>query len=108
MIFRETAAQGRGFLMLLCAGLLAGGLYDGMGLLRRRAPVWLGTFMDALWGVLASGLCVIALAASGEHRARLYAALGLFCGGGIYWAGIHSLFCDIGNAIKKRRSKSDA
>jgi len=107
VIFHETASQGRGFLLLMCAGLLSGALYDLCALFRRRAPRWVGDVLDALWGAAAWALCLAALALSGESRVRLYAPLGLLCGGGIYGAGIHSLFSSLGRAIKKRRSKSD-
>ena len=102
MIFRETALQGRGFLLLLCAGLAAGVLYDGLTLLRRWIPPGPGTAADILWGVLVSAMGTLALAAAGEQKARLYALLGLALGGAIYAAGIHRALAGAARFLKKR------
>ncbi len=91
MIFFETAGQARGFLLLLCAGLTAGALYDVMGLIRRGLPRWAQAPLDLIWCALAAAACLLALALGGEKRVRLYALLGLCCGGGIYCLGIRAL-----------------
>lgn len=87
MIFFETARQSRAFLLLLYAGAAAGLLYDLCALLRRRLPRPLAAICDGLWCLLAAGLCVLALAMSGEDSLRAYALLGMVCGGGIYSLG---------------------
>ena len=91
MIFYETAGQGRLLLLLLCAGFLSALLYDGLGLLRRRLPRPAWVIPDFLWALLTAAGCGGALIAGGEGSARLYAPLGLLCGGGLYCLGLRAL-----------------
>ena len=103
MIFFETAGQARGFLLLLCAGLISGALYDLTGLIRRRLPRFFRPLPDFLWCVLTAAACLTALALGGERRVRLYALLGLCCGGGVYCLGIRALILGIVRALRKNR-----
>ena len=103
MIFFETAGQARGFLLLVCAGLISGALYDLTGLIRRRLPRWMQPLPDLLWCVFVAAACLMALALGGERRVRLYALLGLCCGGGMYCLGIRALLQGINRALRKKR-----
>ena len=106
MIFFETAAQTRIFLLLLYAGFGAAALYDAVRLARRHLPRWTWPPLDVLWCMLTAAACAAALAAGGESRARLYALLGLCCGGGIYCLGLRSLLLGLHRWIKKRRTQN--
>ena len=90
MIFFETAGQARGFLLLLYAGFFSGALYDLLRLPRRRLPRPLRPLPDLAWALLTAAACALALAAGGETKARLYALLGLCCGGLIYCLGLRA------------------
>lgn len=90
-MFHETAIQGRVLLLLLLAGMAAGAGYDLLSPLRRRFPAWAGAILDIGWCLTAAALALLALALGGESRARPYAALGLLCGGGLYFLGIHTV-----------------
>ncbi|MBQ9265084.1 MAG: spore cortex biosynthesis protein YabQ [Clostridia bacterium] len=91
MTFFETAAQGRVFLLLLYAGAGAAVLYDLLTPLRTRCPRPVGIAVDILWCLLAGAVCLSALALGGENHLRLYAMLGMVCGGGIYCLGVRRL-----------------
>lgn len=91
MTFFESADQPAAFLLLLAAGFGTAALYDGLGLLRRRAPRWFQALLDAVWCAAAAIGCLMALAVSGERQLRLYALLGLACGAGIYCLGLRAL-----------------
>lgn len=90
MTFFETAGQARVFLLLLYGGWIVGAAYDGLSPVRRRWPV-LTPAVDAIWCLLAGAACGCALALGGEGAPRLYAMLGLCCGGAIYCLGIRRL-----------------
>lgn len=91
MIFFETAGQARTFLLLLYAGFGAGLFYDALALVCRRFPVWARAGADVLWCLLTACACAFALAVGGERAARLYALLGLCCGGLLYGLGLRRL-----------------
>ena len=91
MIFFETAGQARTFLLLLYAGFGAGVLYDALSLPRRFLPRFCSLFLDALWCLLTGAGVALALAAGGEGQVRLYAFLGLACGGAVYGLGIRKV-----------------
>ncbi len=91
MIFFETAGQARTFLLLLYAGFGAGLLYDALALVCRRFPAWARTGADVLWCLLTACACAFALAVGGERAARLYALLGLCCGGLLYALGLRRM-----------------
>ncbi len=103
MIFFETAGQARAFLLLACAGLISGALYDLLRLIRRFPPRWTQPLLDFLWCALTAAACLLALALGGESRVRLYALLGLFCGGGVYCLGLRALARGIERALGKNR-----
>ena len=88
MTFFETAGQARVFLGLLYAGIAAGAAYDLMAPLRALCPRALRALPDLIWCLLAAAACALALAFGGEGQLRLYALLGLCCGGGIYCLGL--------------------
>ena len=105
MIFFETAGQARGFLLLLCAGLLSGALYDLISLLRRPLPRWLRPPLDLLWCALTAAACLLALALSGERRVRLYALLGLMCGGALYCLGLRAALRGMARIVRRKHDK---
>ena len=86
MTFFEASGQPTAFVLLLAAGFFTGLVYDLLAPLRRGR---LARFVsDALWCLIAAAACLTALAARGENQVRLYALLGLVCGGGIYCLGL--------------------
>ena len=87
MTFFETAGQARCFLLLWGAGFLAAVLYDCFRFLRSRSPRWLGAVWDLLWCLCLCACCALALGLGGERALRLYALLGLSCGGAVYCLG---------------------
>ena len=91
MIFSETSGQWRTFLLLLYAGFGAGVLYDVLSLPRRILPRFCSPILDALWCLLSGSAVALALAAGGERHVRLYAFLGLVCGGAVYGLGIRNV-----------------
>lgn len=101
MTFFETANQAFAFLLLLYAGMAGGMLYDFFALFRRRMPGPAGVLLDMLWCLVLAALCGLCLAIGGEGRVRLFALLGLCCGGGIYCLGVRAAI----NAVI-RRTKS--
>ena len=105
MIFFETARQSRAFLLLLYAGAAAGLLYDLCALLRRRLPRPLAAACDGLWCLMAAGLCALALAMSGEGALRLYALLGMICGGGIYDLGVRRVAAGAAGLLRRRSAR---
>ena len=104
MIFYETAGQGRLFLLLVCAGFASALLYDCLGPLRRRMPRPGWAIPDFLWALLTAAACGAALITGGEGKARLYAPLGLLCGGGLYCLGLRALFRGLQGLFKRRES----
>ncbi len=107
MIFFETALQARAFLLLLYTGFGAGLLYDLLSLPRRRWPV-LTPFLDVLWCLTVTAACALALAVSGEKQARVYALLGLVCGGAIYSLGLRALVLGVFRWLRKKWSGENA
>ena len=105
MIFYETRGQAEVFLLLVYAGFLSALLYDLLRLPRRYLPRWLSPALDILWCLLAALACALALSFGGEGRARLYALLGLLCGGGVYCLGVRALIVGAWRGIKKRRNR---
>ena len=105
MIFFETAGQARGFLLLMAAGLLAGAAYDLLGLAGRLLPRWARPQMDGLWCLLAAAACALALALGGEARLRLYALLGLACGGLLHALGLRALLRAFGGMLRRAFSR---
>ena len=108
MIFFETAGQARTFLLLLYAGFGAGLLYDALALVCRRFPAWARAGADVVWCLLTACACAAALAAGGERAARLYALLGLCCGGLLYALGLRRLLQAFVGWIKRFRKNAPA
>ena len=106
MIFFETAHQARVFLLLLAMGMVAGALYDGFALFRRKKSVLLTALVDLIYFLLVGGLCFYALFLGGEKALRFYALLGIFCGAGIYCLGIRSIVIFIVKRIKGEKKQS--
>ncbi|MBR6184768.1 MAG: hypothetical protein IKQ41_00730 [Clostridia bacterium] len=105
MIFYETRGQAESFLLLLYAGFAAGALYDLLHIPHRRLPKCLGAALDILWCLFAAIACGLALSLGGEGRVRLYALLGLLCGGGVYCLGVRALILGIALFFKNRRNR---
>ncbi len=103
MTFFETANQAFAFLLLLYAGMAGGVLYDIFGFFRRRMPGPAGALADMIWCLLTAALCGLSLAISGEGRVRLFALLGLCCGGGIYCLGIRAAINAVIRFMKSRK-----
>ena len=108
MIFFETAGQTRTFLLLLYAGFGAGLLYDLLIWPRRFLPRFCAPILDALWCLLTGGMAALALAAGGEHSARLFALLGLACGAAVYALGIRALVRGALRLFKRKRKRKNA
>ena len=106
MIFFETAGQARTFLLLLYAGFGAGLFYDALALVCRRFPAWARAGADVLWCLLTTCACAFALAVGGERAARLYALLGLCCGGLLYGLGLRRLLQGCVRLLKHLRKTS--
>lgn len=85
-------------------GLALGLVYDVLGLVRRsgkKAPVFLA---DLLFFLLAGASLTLALVMTGQGSLRLYALLGLACGGILYLLGLRRLFLGIAAFYNKRIS----
>ena len=104
MTFFETAGQSFAFLLLLYAGMAAGVLYDVFAVLRHRLPMFAGGVLDVVWCLLATALCGLGLALGGEGRVRLFALLGLCCGGGIYCLGVRRAINALARGVKSRKN----
>lgn len=103
MTFFETANQAFAFLLLLYAGMAGGVLYDLFAILRHRMPGAAGALTDIIWCLLMAALCGLCLAIGGEGRVRLFALLGLCCGGGIYCLGVRATINAVVRRIKSRK-----
>lgn len=103
MTFFETSGQPTAFLLLLAAGFLSGLAYDALTPFR-RAP-WARTATDFLWSLTASAACMLALTMSGENQIRLYALLGLACGGGLYYLGLRRALAAAARVLRRTREK---
>ena len=107
MIFFETSGQVRTFLLLVYAGFTAGLLYDLLTWPRRHLPRFCAPILDALWCLLTGGMAALALAAGGEHSARLFALLGLVCGAAVYVLGVRALIRGAVRLLGRKRNGED-
>jgi hypothetical protein len=100
--FFETQSQAWVFLGMVYLGLGLGIVYDGFGLVRRSGNKgWIiGT--DLLFFLLAGASLTLALVITGQDELRIYALLGLVCGGLIYMLGLRRLITGIISVFKKR------
>ena len=100
--FFETQSQAWVFLSMVYLGLGLGLVYDGLGLLRRLGKKGLTIGTDLLFFLLAGASLTLALVITGEDELRIYALLGLVCGGLVYVLGLHRLITGIISFCKKR------
>ena len=107
MIFFETANQAHIFLLLLYAGMAAGGLYDIFSFFRRRSKRALVILLDFVYAVMVGALCFFALAMGGEDALRFYALLGIFCGALLYSLGIRHLAAGAIRFFSRKRIKME-
>lgn len=91
MIFHETALQPRLFLLLLCAGMSAGLLYDLFGLIRRKVKPFAGALLDVVWCVCTAALCFFCLYFGRSRQVRLFLFFSMALGAGLYALGVRRL-----------------
>ncbi len=100
--FFETQSQAWVFLGMVYLGLALGLVYDVLGLVRKsgkKAPVFLA---DLLFFLLAGAALTLVLVMTGQNSLRVYALLGLLCGGILYLLGLRRLLLSIGAFYTKR------
>jgi spore cortex biosynthesis protein YabQ len=100
--FFETQSQAWVFLGMVYLGVALGLVYDVLGLVRKigkKAPVFLA---DLLFFLLAGAALTLALVMTGQNSLRLYALLGLLCGGILYLLGLRRLLLGIAAFYTKR------
>ena len=100
--FFETHSQAWVFLGMVYLGLALGLVYDVLRLvrnLRKKALVFLA---DLLFFMLAGAALTLALVITGQNSLRLYALLGLVCGGILYLLGLRRLLLGIATFYTKR------
>jgi hypothetical protein len=100
--FFETQSQAWVFLGMVYLGLGLGFVYDGLGLLRRSGKKGWTVGTDLLFFLLAGASLTLALIITGQDELRIYALLGLVCGGIVYLLGIRRLISGIIAFFKKR------
>jgi len=89
--FFETQSQVWVFLGMMYLGLGLGLIYDILGFLRRSGKKGWTVGADLLFFLLAGAALTLALVKTGQEGLRLYALLGLACGGMIYLLGLRRL-----------------
>ncbi len=100
--FFETQNQAWVFLGMVYLGLGLGLIYDGLGLLRRTGKKGWAVVTDLFFFLVAGAALTLALVMTGQEGLRLYALLGLVCGGIIYLLGLRRLIFGVAAFIKKR------
>ena len=100
--FFETHIQAWVFLGMVYLGLGLGLVYDGLGLVRRSGKKGWTVGTDLLFFILAGAALTLALVITGQEGLRLYALLGLACGGIIYLLGLRRLIAGVASLCKKR------
>lgn len=100
--FFETQSQVWVFLGMVYLGLGLGFVYDGLGLLRRSGKKGWTVGTDLLFFLLAGAALTLALIITGQDELRIYALLGLVCGGIVYLLGLRRLISGIIVFFKKR------
>ncbi len=100
--FFETQSQAWVFLGMVYLGLGLGLIYDGLRLLRRPGKKIRVIGADLLFFLLAGAALTLALVVTGQEGLRLYALLGLICGGMIYLLGLRRLLLGVAAFLKKR------
>lgn len=100
--FFETQSQAWVFLSMVYLGLGLGLVYDGLGLMRRSGKKGWTIGTDLLFFLLAGASLTLALVITGQDELRIYALLGLVCGGLVYLLGLRRLITGIISFFKKR------
>ncbi len=100
--FFETQSQAWIFLGMVYLGLGLGLIYDGLGLLRRSGKKGWAVVTDLFFFLLAGASLTLALVITGQDELRIYALLGLVCGGVVYLLGLRRLISGIIAFFKKR------
>ena len=100
--FFETQNQAWVFLGMVYLGLGLGLIYDGVGLLRRSGKKGRAVVLDLFFFLLAGAALTLALVMTGQEGLRLYALLGLVCGGIVYLLGLRRLISGVAAFFKKR------
>lgn len=100
--FFETQSQAWVFLSMVYLGLGLGFVYDGLGLLRKLGKKGWAIGTDLLFFLLAGASLTLALVITGQDELRIYALLGLVCGGLVYLLGLRRLITGIISFFKKR------
>ncbi len=100
--FFETNSQAWVFLGMVYLGLALGLIYDGFGFLRRTGKKGWSVVTDLAFFLLAGTALTLALVLTGQEGLRLYALLGLVCGGIVYLLGLRRLISGVAAFIKKR------
>lgn len=83
-------------------GLALGLLYDGLSPLRRSGKKGWTAVADLIFFLLAGAALTLALVVTGQDELRLYALLGLVCGGIVYLMGLRRMMLGIAAFLKKR------
>ena len=100
--FFETNSQAWVFLGMVYLGLALGILYDGLSPLRRSGKKGLTACTDLIFFLLAGAALTLALVVTGQDGLRLYALLGLLCGGILYLMGLRRLLLGVAAFFRKR------
>ena len=100
--FFETNSQAWVFLGMVYLGLALGLIYDGLSPLRRSRKKGLTACMDLIFFLLAGAALTLALVVTGQDGLRLYALLGLLCGGILYLMGLRRLLLGVAAFFGKR------
>lgn len=100
--FFETRNQSFVFLGMVYVGLGLGLVYDVLHLAPRREKRGLTAVADLLFFLLAGLGLTLALVVTGQEGLRLYALLGLTCGGIVYLLGVRRLLKGIAAFASRR------
>ncbi len=100
--FFETRNQSFVFLGLMYVGLGLGLVYDVLHLGRKAERKAVTAAADLLFFLLAGLALTLSLVVTGQNGLRLYALLGLVCGGIVYVMGVRSLLKGIMVFVDRR------
>ena len=102
----DTAFQWQVFLMMTAAGVLAGGLYDLIWLLRIRleAGFWLSLAADMLFGAGAAAIFIAFSMQACYGQVRFFQMCAYAIGFALYRGGPHKILRGAAMAVAKRLS----
>lgn len=100
--FFETRNQSFVFLGMVYVGLGLGLVYDVLHLAPRPGKKGLTAVADLLFFLLAGLSLTLALVVTGQEGLRLYALLGLVCGGIVYLLGVRRLLKGVAAFVGRR------